>query len=250
MKRRAPVAAAVLVALGGGAAALAVLADEEAEPARGPAATLRTQAQQPDDEIDLGDVEVPSRKKRPERESREEEVARLERESRQGDDAPVASAPSDDEVRAELRELRKGGGITEKGMRLNSDGEAEAPPDAPTEVQRVIRAGNVVARAPYRWGGGHGRWLDDGYDCSGSVSFALFSAGLLDSPLNSSGLARWGKPGRGRWITIYANDGHVFMDVGGLRFDTSGRDSRTGGSRWQLDRRPGGAYAVRHWPGL
>ena len=201
------------------------------------------------DEIDLGDVDVPSRKK--DRESkREDEVAKLERESKQGDDGPSSGAPSDDEVRRELAELERKGGLTKSGMRLGPDGLAYAPPDAPAEVEKVIRAGNVVARAPYRWGGGHGRWLDDGYDCSGSVSFALFAGGLLDGPLNSSGLARWGKRGPGKWITVFANDGHVFMAVGGLRFDTSGRDSRNGGSRWQLNPRGTGGFAVRHWPGL
>ena len=153
-------------------------------------------------------------------------------------------------MRQELEELERKGGLTKSGIRLSPDGLAYAPPDAPPEVEKVIRAGNVVARTPYRWGGGHGRWLDDGYDCSGSVSFALFAGGLLDGPLNSSGLARWGKPGPGKWITVFANDGHVFMAVGGLRFDTSGRDSRNGGSRWQLNPRGTAGFTVRHWPGL
>jgi cell wall-associated NlpC family hydrolase len=206
----------------------------------------------PADEIDLGAVDVPSRRKKKPASARkrEEELAKLERESKQGDTGPTSGAPSDDEVRRELAELERKGGMTKSGIRLGTDGLAFAPPDAPPEVEKVIRAGNVVARAPYRWGGGHGRWLDSGYDCSGSVSFALFAAGLLDGPLDSSGLARWGKPGPGKWITVFANDGHVFMAVGGLRFDTSGRDSSTGGSRWQLNPRGTSGFSVRHWPGL
>src|SRR5947208_1295377 len=92
---------------------------------------------------------------------------------------------------------------------LPADGSAVAPKDAPQIVRDVINTGNVIAKTPYLWGGGHGSWAASGYDCSGSVSFALAGAGLLDSPLTSGLLARWGSPGRGRWITIYANGGHV-----------------------------------------
>src|SRR5206468_3121280 len=100
-----------------------------------------------------------------------------------------------------------------------------------------VAAANQVARLPYVYGGGHGRggaeglWVDSAYDCSGSVSFALANAGYLDSPLDSTGLAHFGKPGRGKWVTIYANAGHAFMVVGGARFDTVGL--RQSGSRWQ-----------------
>ena len=86
-------------------------------------------------------------------------------------------------------------------------------------------------RKPYKYGGGHGRWNDSGYDCSGSVSYALHGAGLLGSALTSGGFMSWGAPGKGRWVTIYANPGHVYMVVNGRRFDTTGRDES--GSRWQ-----------------
>ena len=115
--------------------------------------------------------------------------------------------------------------------RVLADGTAVAPKDAPQIVRDVINAGNVIAKTPYLWGGGHGSWAARGYDCSGSVSFALAGAGLLDSPLTSGLLARWGAAGPGRWITIYANGGHVFMEVAGLRFDTGG--IRGSGTRWQ-----------------
>lgn len=161
--------------------------------------------------------------------------------------APSPSAPSDADVEAELAQLKKHAG---GNARLSPDGQAIAPFDAPPSVQRIIAAGNIISRSPYKWGGGHGRWLDDGYDCSGSVSFALAAAGLMQAPLVSGQLASWGSAGRGRWVTIYAHDGHVYMEVAGLRFDTSGRDSRTGGSRWQAARRSGSGFEVRHPPGL
>ena len=98
-------------------------------------------------------------------------------------------------------------------------------------MRQIIEAGNSIARTPYKWGGGHGKWQDTGYDCSGSVSFALAAAGLLDGPLASGPLMSWGKAGKGKWVTIYANAGHVYLEVAGIRFDTSG--ARVTGSRWQ-----------------
>jgi hypothetical protein len=112
----------------------------------------------------------------------------------------------------------------------------------------MIEAGNAIARTPYIWGGGHGKWIDKGYDCSGSVSFVLAAAGYLQGPLDSGHLAQWGDSGPGRWVTIYANSGHVFMEVAGIRFDTSGQ--RVTGSRWQNDGRSTAGFAVRHPPGL
>jgi hypothetical protein len=128
------------------------------------------------------------------------------------------------------------------------NGIAVPPLEGPEAVKQIIEAGNVIARSPYLWGGGHGKWIDKGYDCSGSVSFALAAAGLLDGPLDSGRLARWGEAGPGRWVTIYANAGHVFMDVAGIRFDTSG--ARVTGSRWQNDGRSTAGFEVRHPAGL
>ena len=115
-------------------------------------------------------------------------------------------------------------------------------------VARVIRAANRIASKPYKYGGGHARWNDTGYDCSGSVSYALHGGGLLSSPLTSGGFMRWGAPGRGRRITIYASPGHVYMVVDGRRFDTTGRSET--GSRWQASDRSSAGYVVRHPPGL
>jgi hypothetical protein len=129
-----------------------------------------------------------------------------------------------------------------------SNGIALPPLEAPEAIKAMIDAGNVIARSPYVWGGGHGKWLDKGYDCSGSVSFVLASASLLGAPLDSGRLMHWGEPGRGRWVTIYANAGHVWMVVAGIRFDTSG--AKVTGSRWQNDMRPTGGFVARHPAGL
>jgi hypothetical protein len=115
-------------------------------------------------------------------------------------------------------------------------------------VAAVIGAGNAIATTPYKWGGGHGAWKDNGYDCSGSVSFALAGAGLMSSPLTAIMFENWGAAGPGRWITIYASSGHVFMVVAGLRFDTSGAN---GGTRWQSAKgRSYAGFVARHPPGL
>jgi cell wall-associated NlpC family hydrolase len=115
-------------------------------------------------------------------------------------------------------------------------------------VRRVVRAGNRIARMPYKYGGGHGSFRDSGYDCSGSVSYALHGGGLLSSPLDSGQFESYGAAGRGRYITIYANPSHAYMVVRGRRFDTSGQ-YRTG-SRWQPNDRSSAGYTVRHPPGL
>ncbi len=131
---------------------------------------------------------------------------------------------------------------------LTADGLAVAPASAPPVVKRVIAAANEIARTPYRYGGGHARWRDSGYDCSGSVSYALHGGGLLDAAMPSGSFTSWGEAGAGTWITIYANGGHMYMTVAGLRFDTSGRASS--GSRWQREMRSSAGYTVRHPAGL
>jgi cell wall-associated NlpC family hydrolase len=131
---------------------------------------------------------------------------------------------------------------------VTAEGFAAPPRLAPAVVKQVIAAGNVIAKTPYKWGGGHARWDDSGYDCSGSVSYALHGGGLLDSPLVSGDLAHWGERGPGRWITIYANADHVYMVVAGMRFDTSAR-SRSG-SRWTMEERSSAGFSVAHPDGL
>jgi peptidoglycan hydrolase-like protein with peptidoglycan-binding domain len=131
---------------------------------------------------------------------------------------------------------------------LKRGGTPRTPGGLPLRVRRIIAAGDRIAGKPYKYGGGHGQWDDSGYDCSGSVSYALHGGGLLDSALSSGGFMTWGAPGRGRWVTIYANPGHVYMIVNGRRFDTTGRDES--GSRWQSRSRSSAGYTVRHPPGL
>jgi cell wall-associated NlpC family hydrolase len=127
-------------------------------------------------------------------------------------------------------------------------GRAIAPVDAPAAVQRVVAAANKIRTKPYIWGGGHGRWWDRGYDCSGAVSYALRGGEFLDSPLPSGPMERWGSPGPGRWITVYANAGHAFAVIAGLRWDTSGDTSGTG-PRWHPDMASSSGFVARHPPG-
>ena len=117
----------------------------------------------------------------------------------------------------------------------------------PIAVRRVIAAGNRIAHHPYKYGGGHASFSDSGYDCSGSVSYALHGGGLLSVPKDSGEFMSYGAAGKGRHITIYANPGHVYMVVNGRRFDTTGA---SGGSRWQWEGRSSSGYTVRHPPGL
>jgi cell wall-associated NlpC family hydrolase len=140
-----------------------------------------------------------------------------------------------------------GSNAVDKAIALGN-GVALPPLEAPEAVKQIIEAGNGIARTPYKWGGGHGKWQDTGYDCSGSVSFALAAAGLLSGPLASGPLMSWGEPGKGKWVTIYANSGHVFLEVAGIRFDTSAQ--RVTGSRWINEMRSTAGFAARHPAGL
>jgi cell wall-associated NlpC family hydrolase len=127
-------------------------------------------------------------------------------------------------------------------------GIALAPPDAPEAVQGAIDAANTIVGRPYIWGGGHRSFYSNGYDCSGSVSFALFGGGLIPRPLTSTELESWGAPGPGRWITVYANGGHAFAEIAGLRWDTVG-DARGTGPRWHLAPTSTAGFVARHPPG-
>jgi len=148
---------------------------------------------------------------------------------------------------------------------LLPNGQAIAPADAPAEVAAIIEAGNKIATLPYVYGGGHNaKFSGRGYDCSGSVSYALHGGGLLDAPLDSSSFMKWGEKGEGSWITIYTNPGHAYMVVAGLRFDTSmrspiaasarkasthrrsNRAASTLTSRWSTQMRSSSGYKVRH----
>jgi cell wall-associated NlpC family hydrolase len=131
---------------------------------------------------------------------------------------------------------------------VDRHGMAHPPASAPQAVKEAIWAGNRIQDKPYKWGGGHGRWKDSGYDCSGTVSYVLHKAGLLNTPLVSGAFARWGKGGKGRWISIYAHGGHAYVILAGLRLDTSGNGER--GPRWREEPRSPRGFAVRHPRGL
>jgi cell wall-associated NlpC family hydrolase len=139
---------------------------------------------------------------------------------------------------------------TDKATLDPATGLATAPADAPAVVQQVIAAGNALIGKPYRYGGGHGKFEDSAYDCSGSVSYALHGGDLLDTPEDSGELESFGEAGAGQWITTYANSGHAFMVVAGLRLDTGYNDSTSSGPKWNTVMRPSSGYVVRHPDGL
>jgi cell wall-associated NlpC family hydrolase len=134
---------------------------------------------------------------------------------------------------------------------LTPGGRAVAPPSAPPAVKAMIEAANRIHHRPYSWGGGHRHWNSRGYDCSGSVSYVMHAAGLLESPLDSTGFMRWGGGGGGSWVRIYANREHVFAVIAGLRWDTSySEDGDRSGPGWSEEMRPTGGFRLRHPLGL
>jgi cell wall-associated NlpC family hydrolase len=142
--------------------------------------------------------------------------------------------------------------VAGKTAMIRRNGLAAIPKGAPAQVRAIISAANQIIGKPYKWGGGHGRLFDSGYDCSGSVSYALIRARLIGYPMVSGSLARWGAKGAGQYVTIYANKSHVYMEVAGLRLDTSsvGDSAGKSGVRWRppIGKRFG--FAVRHVSGL
>ena len=138
-----------------------------------------------------------------------------------------------------------GGGETTSGdkAKLRANGTAIAPASAPRRVKAAIEAANRIEDKPYRLGGGHGSWNDSGYDCSGAVSYTLGpkGAGLIDSPMASGGFVNWGSRGKGKWITTYANSGHMFVVIAGLRFDTAA--TKGDGPSWSRDVRAGMSWS-------
>jgi hypothetical protein len=169
--------------------------------------------------------------------------------SSSGSDGALAQPVSETQIRQELSQ--SGMSASPNQATLTPDGLAVAPIDAPAAVQEVIAAGNQIARLPYRYGGGHMTYEDTAYDCSGSISYVFAAAHLLNQTVVSGQLENWGKPGPGKWITVFANAGHTFMYVAGLRFDTVALAET--GSRWSdrsADEPDLSTFAVRHPPGL
>lgn len=175
----------------------------------------------------------------------------------------AAGAASDAEIRNELARVKQLESAASSPAKMatvpggdsivGNDGAIPIPRDVPEVVQRVIAGANAIANFPYVYGGGHASFVDNAYDCSGSVSYALAAGGLLGAPETSGQLESWGVPGPGKWITVYANAGHTYMyvNVGGawMLYDTAGR-SGVFASRWQPNPVDNEGYVVRHWPDL
>lgn len=167
-------------------------------------------------------------------------------------DAPDVTDDSAAGVLPEKGEIPAPPAPVEPSTKIKLEGRvAIAPSDVPSLVQTAIEAGNRLQDKFYKWGGGRARLDDNGYDCSGSVSYVLIKSGLLSAPLTSGGFMRYGEPGPGRWITIYARNGHVFMTLCGLRLDTGGHAGyRESGPRWCPNSRGSYGFVMRHPPGF
>jgi cell wall-associated NlpC family hydrolase len=179
-----------------------------------------------------------------------------------GELAVAAGAQSDAEVRRELQQMQalersarqsqqtqSNLGVVPGGRSIGGSGALPIPAGAPEAIQRVIAGANEIADFPYVFGGGHASFVDNAYDCSGSVSYALAAGGLIGAPETSGELESWGASGPGRYITVYANAGHTYMYVDGVMFNTAGR-SGPYDSRWQVGSVSNGGFVARHWPGL
>jgi cell wall-associated NlpC family hydrolase len=181
--------------------------------------------------------------------------------ARAAGDIIAAGAPSDAEVRHELAQMQaveraasqapKAPQLTavSGGSSIGGNGAIPIPTNAPEVVQRVVAGANAIADFPYVFGGGHASFVDNAYDCSGSVSYALAAGGLLSAPETSGELESWGAPGPGRYITVYAAAGHTYMYVDGIMYNTAGR-SGVFASRWQVGSVDNSGFVARHWPGL
>jgi cell wall-associated NlpC family hydrolase len=172
----------------------------------------------------------------------------------------AAGAPSDAEVRRELQQMQAVERSAKQaqqhqltpvagGESIGGNGTLPIPTNVPEAIQKVVAGANEIADFPYVFGGGHASFVDNAYDCSGSVSYALAAGGLLSVPETSGTLESWGAPGPGRYITVYANAGHTYMYVDGILYDTAGR-SGPYASRWQVGGTDNSGYVVRHYPGL
>jgi cell wall-associated NlpC family hydrolase len=177
-----------------------------------------------------------------------------------GEAIVAAGAPSNAEIRSELKQMQAVEQSAKHaqhlrltpvpgGESIGGNGTIPIPADVPEVVQKVIAGANEIADFPYVYGGGHASFIDNAYDCSGSVSYALAAGGLLSAPETSGQLESWGVPGPGRYITVYANAGHTYMYVDGILYDTAGR-SGVYASRWQVQPTDNAGYVVRHWPNL
>jgi cell wall-associated NlpC family hydrolase len=180
--------------------------------------------------------------------------------SKASEEVVAAGAPSDAEVKHELAQMQAAEQTAKRaqkaqltpvagGNSVGGNGTIPIPTNVPEPIQRVIAGANAIADFPYVFGGGHASFVDNAYDCSGSVSYALAAAGLLSAPETSGELESWGAPGPGRYMTIEAAAGHVYMYVDGVMYNTAGR-SGVYASRWQVHGTDNTGFVARHWPGL
>jgi cell wall-associated NlpC family hydrolase len=180
--------------------------------------------------------------------------------SKASEEVVAAGAPSDAEVKHELAQMQAAEQTAKRaqkaqltpvagGNSVGGNGTIPIPANVPEPIQRVIAGANAITDFPYVFGGGHASFVDNAYDCSGSVSYALAAAGLLSAPETSGELESWGAPGPGRYMTIYAAAGHVYMYVDGVMYNTAGR-SGVYASRWQVHGTDNTGFVARHWPGL
>jgi len=180
--------------------------------------------------------------------------------SKASEEVVAAGAPSDAEVKHELAQMQAAEQTAKRaqkaqltpvagGNSVGGNGTIPIPTNVPEPIQRVIAGANAIADFPYVFGGGHASFVDNAYDCSGSVSYALAAAGLLSAPETSGELESWGAPGPGRYMTIEAAAGHVYMYVDGVMYNTAGR-SGVYASRWQVQGTDNTGFVARHWPGL
>jgi cell wall-associated NlpC family hydrolase len=186
--------------------------------------------------------------------------ARADAPVKAGEAAVAPGAPSDSEVREELKQMQAAERSAKRASRtrltpvpggesIGGSGALPIPSGVPETIQKVIAGANEIADFPYVFGGGHASFIDNAYDCSGSVSYALAAGGLISSPETSGELEHWGAPGPGRYITVFANAGHAYMYVDGILFDTAGR-SGVYASRWQVIPTDNSGFVARHPPGL
>ena len=180
--------------------------------------------------------------------------------SKASEEVVAAGAPSDAEVKHELAQMQAAEQTAKRAQKaqltpvaggdsVGGNGTIPIPTNVPEPIQRVIAGANAIADFPYVFGGGHASFVDNAYDCSGSVSYALAAAGLLSAPETSGELESWGVPGPGRYMTIEAAAGHVYMYVDGVMYNTAGR-SGVYASRWQVHGTDNTGFVARHWPGL
>src|SRR4051812_11977247 len=238
--------------IGGGYLAIGATGDPKAAPKAGPVKTLTgkkiSQAHESPAKLPPLPKKLRARVVQPEAGAAGAEAPEPEQDPGLSDPGPKPTAPASSGGRKASGVLSGVSGRSTTKATALSNGVALPPLEAPEAVRQIIEAGNSIARTPYKWGGGHGKWQDTGYDCSGSVSFALAAAGLLSGPLASGPLMSWGEAGKGRWVTIYANPGHVYLEVAGIRFDTSAQ--RVTGSRWINELRSTAGFVARHPAGL